>query len=72
MHLALGGAAEKFRPVLIEIFTVVFQKNRGRGVLRKHHTNTLAYAASGPRQYIMYGDFDGCREKSVVVKIIGE
>ena len=26
----------------------------------------------GPRQYIMYGDFDGCREKSVVVKIIGE
>ncbi len=26
----------------------------------------------GPRQYIMYGDFDGCREKSVIVKIIGE
>ena len=26
----------------------------------------------GPRQYIMYGDFDGKREKSVVVKIIGE
>lgn len=26
----------------------------------------------GPRQYIMYGDFDGCREKLVVVKIIGE
>lgn len=26
----------------------------------------------GPRQYIMYGDFDGCREKDVVVKIIGE
>ena len=26
----------------------------------------------GPRQYIMYGDFDGCREKNVVVKIIGE
>ncbi len=26
----------------------------------------------GPRQYIMYGDFDGCREKEVVVKIIGE
>ncbi len=26
----------------------------------------------GPRQYIMYGDFDGQREKSVVVKIIGE
>lgn len=26
----------------------------------------------GPRQYIMYGDFDGNREKSVVVKIIGE
>lgn len=26
----------------------------------------------GPRQYIMFGDFDGNREKSVVVKIIGE
>ena len=26
----------------------------------------------GPRQYIMYGDFDGCREKNVIVKIIGE
>ena len=26
----------------------------------------------GPRQYIMYGDFDGGREKEVVVKIIGE
>ena len=26
----------------------------------------------GPRQYIMYGDFDGQREKSVVVKLIGE
>ena len=26
----------------------------------------------GPRQYIMYADFDGCREKSVIVKIIGE
>lgn len=26
----------------------------------------------GPRQYIMYGDFDGQREKNVVVKIIGE
>lgn len=26
----------------------------------------------GPRQYIMYGDFDGHREKNVVVKIIGE
>lgn len=26
----------------------------------------------GPRQYIMYGDFDGQREKTVVVKIIGE
>ena len=26
----------------------------------------------GPRQYIMYADFDGCREKAVVVKIIGE
>lgn len=26
----------------------------------------------GPRQFIMYGDFDGCREKTVVVKIIGE
>lgn len=26
----------------------------------------------GPRQFIMYGDFDGCREKSVIVKIIGE
>lgn len=26
----------------------------------------------GPRQYIMYGDFDGNREKDVVVKIIGE
>lgn len=26
----------------------------------------------GPRQYIMYGDFDGQREKGVVVKIIGE
>lgn len=26
----------------------------------------------GPRQYIMYGDFDGLREKNVVVKIIGE
>ncbi len=26
----------------------------------------------GPRQYIMYGDFDGCREKDVIVKIIGE
>lgn len=26
----------------------------------------------GPRQYIMYGDFDGKREKAVVVKIIGE
>lgn len=26
----------------------------------------------GPRQYIMFGDFDGNREKNVVVKIIGE
>ena len=26
----------------------------------------------GRRQYIMYGDFDGCREKTVLVKIIGE
>lgn len=26
----------------------------------------------GPRQYIMFGDFDGMREKCVVVKIIGE
>lgn len=26
----------------------------------------------GPRQYIMYGDFSGCREKTVIVKIIGE
>lgn len=26
----------------------------------------------GPRQYIMFGDFDGKREKSVLVKIIGE
>lgn len=26
----------------------------------------------GPRQYIMYGDFDGQREKSVMVKILGE
>lgn len=26
----------------------------------------------GPRQYIMYGNFDGCREKTVLVKIIGE
>lgn len=26
----------------------------------------------GPRQYIMFGDFDGCREKTVIVKIIGE
>ena len=26
----------------------------------------------GPRQYIMFGDFDGQREKGVVVKIIGE
>lgn len=26
----------------------------------------------GPRQYIMYGDFDGNREKNVIVKIIGE
>lgn len=26
----------------------------------------------GPRQYIMFGDFDGCREKTVLVKIIGE
>lgn len=26
----------------------------------------------GPRQYIMYGDFDGCREKTVIVKILGE
>ncbi len=26
----------------------------------------------GPRQYIMYGEFDGCREKTVIVKIIGE
>ncbi len=26
----------------------------------------------GPRQYIMYGDFDGMREKNIVVKIIGE
>ena len=26
----------------------------------------------GPRQFIMYGDFDGCREKTVIVKIIGE
>ena len=26
----------------------------------------------GPRQYIMYGDFDGMREKSVVVKVIGD
>lgn len=26
----------------------------------------------GPRQHIMFGDFDGRREKSVLVKIIGE
>ncbi len=26
----------------------------------------------GPRQYIMYGDFNGQREKNVIVKIIGE
>lgn len=26
----------------------------------------------GPRQYIIYADFDGGREKSVIVKIIGE
>lgn len=26
----------------------------------------------GPRQYIMYGDFNGLREKNVVVKVIGE
>ncbi len=26
----------------------------------------------GPRQYIMYGDFDGMREKSVIVKVIGD
>ncbi|HCD70124.1 MAG TPA: secondary thiamine-phosphate synthase enzyme [Ruminococcaceae bacterium] len=26
----------------------------------------------GPRQYIMYADFDGMREKYVIVKIIGE
>ncbi len=26
----------------------------------------------GPRQYIMYGNFDRCREKTVIVKIIGE
>lgn len=26
----------------------------------------------GPRQYIMYGEFDGMREKYVIVKIIGE
>lgn len=26
----------------------------------------------GPRQYVMYGDFSGGREKNVVVKIIGE
>lgn len=26
----------------------------------------------GPRQYIMFGDFDGRREKTVYVKIIGE
>ena len=26
----------------------------------------------GPRQYVMYGDFSGCREKQVIVKIIGE
>lgn len=26
----------------------------------------------GPRQYIMFGDFDGQREKNVVVKILGE
>ncbi len=26
----------------------------------------------GPRQYIMYGDFSGQREKNVIVKIIGE
>lgn len=26
----------------------------------------------GPRQYIMFGDFDGQREKGVIVKIIGE
>lgn len=26
----------------------------------------------GPRQFIMYADFYGCREKHVVVKIIGE
>lgn len=26
----------------------------------------------GPRQYIMYADFSGCRDKSVIVKIIGE
>ncbi len=26
----------------------------------------------GPRQYIMYGDFDGQREKNVMVKILGE
>lgn len=50
----------------------------------KSHMKQLLFGASvtipisdgkldlGPRQYIMYGDFDGCREKSVVVKIIGE
>ena len=26
----------------------------------------------GQHQFIMYGDFDGCREKTVLVKIIGE
>ncbi|MCH5206918.1 MAG: YjbQ family protein [Oscillospiraceae bacterium] len=26
----------------------------------------------GPRQYIMYGDFNGQREKNVIVKVIGE
>lgn len=26
----------------------------------------------GQHQFIMYGDFDGCREKTVLVKIMGE
>lgn len=26
----------------------------------------------GQHQFIMYGDFDGCRDKTVLVKIIGE
>lgn len=28
--------------------------------------------ALGPRQFIMYADFSGCREKHVVVKILGD